>query len=131
MTKKRDPRGASRKSPRKNLNPIMTETTGTKCTVELPFDLRFTIRLHTTEEHLEEATEHFQDPDKEWALQAQHAVQRWLNQEIVPNLRNELHDVTPFGNLDSEASWLTGIRYSRSHVNEATYVADEAGLVDE
>ncbi len=109
----------------------MTDTTGTKCTVEVPFELRFTIRLHTTEEHLEKATGYFQDPDREWALQAERVVQRWLNQEIVPNLKNELHAVCPFGNLDDHAGWLTGIRHCRSHVKEVTYVADEAGLVDE
>ena len=109
----------------------MTDTTGTKCTIEVPFDLRFTIRLHTTEEHLDEATEHIQESNQTCALHLHSAVQRWLNQEIVPNLQKELHAIAPFGNLDDTAGWLTGIRYCRSHVDEVTYVADEAGLVDE
>ena len=108
----------------------MSSATGTHCIVEVPFDLRFTIRLKTTEEHLEKATKRFQDPDRQWALQAERVVQRWLNQEIVPNLRSELHEVTPFDNLDAVAGWLTGTRCCRSHVNEVTYVADEAGMVD-
>ncbi len=73
----------------------MSSATETRCTVEVPFNLRFNIRLHTTEEHLEKATEHFQDPDREWAFQAERVVQRWLNQEIVPNLQGELHAIAP------------------------------------
>ena len=98
---------------------------------QVPFDLRLTIRLHTTEEHLEEATEHIQESDPKLGLHTHGTVQRWLNQEFVPNLQKQLHAIAPFGNLDDTASWLTGIRYCRSHVDEVTYIADEAGLVNE
>ena len=109
----------------------MSSETETRCTVEVPFEARLTIRLLTTEEHLEKATEHLQEPDREWAFQAERVVQRWLNQEIVPQLQRELHLIAPCTNLDSTASWLTEIRACRSEMTDVTYVADEAGLVDE
>lgn len=116
----------------------MTATTNTRCIVELPFDMRFTIRVHTFEDHLKKATKHLQEPDQEWELQAQRVVQRWLYQEILPQLQGELNGIAPFSGVESHAAWVmhegAGVgrcTYGCSHVNEVTYVADEAGLVDE
>ena len=109
----------------------MSSATETRCTVEVPFDLRLTIQLYTTEEHLEKATEHLQEPNAQWGLQAYRVVQRWINQEIAPQLLREIRAISPCRNLDSEVSWLTGVRACRSEVTDITYVADEAGLVDE
>ena len=103
----------------------------TPCTVEVPFDVRLTIRINTTEERLAEATEDFQESDPCWGLQARRTVQRWLNHEIAPSLAREIRAIAPCRELDTEAAWLTGVRACRSFVTDITYVADEAGLVDE
>ena len=109
----------------------MSSERETNCTVEVPFDIRLTIKLHTTEEHLEESTDHFQDSDREWGLQAHRTFQRWINQEIAPQVLREIKAIAPCRNLDSEVAWLTGVRACRSEVTDINYVADEAGLVDE
>ena len=109
----------------------MSSATETTCTVEVPFDIRLTIRLHTTDEHLEEAVGHYLEPDRCWGIQAHRTIQRWVNQEIAPSLAREILAIAPCRELDAEAAWLTGVRACRSHVTDITYVADEAGLVDE
>lgn len=116
----------------------MSSETETRCIVEVPFEVRFAIRVHTYEKRLKNETKHLQEPDQEWELQAQRVIQRWLDQEIVPKLQGELHAIAPFGNLDSHAAWVMGAGewmgqsgYGRSHVTDITYVADEARLVDE
>ena len=110
----------------------MSSERETNCTVEVPFNLCLTIRLHTTEEHLDKTTEHLQDPDSQWGwgIQARHIVLQWLDREIAPQLLKEIRAIAPCTNLDSEVAWLTGVRACRSEVTDITYIADEAGLVD-
>ena len=110
----------------------MTATANTKCTVEVPFDLRLTIRLHGSEEQLNEATEHHRAPYTEWGEAASNErVQLWLNQEVAPQLLKKVRDLAPNGYLEEEAAWLCELSSAQSFISDITYVADEAGLVHE
>ena len=110
----------------------MTATANEKCTIEVPFDLRLTIRLHGTEQQLNAATEHHRAPYTEWGEAASNErVQRWLNQELAPQLLKQVRDCVPDAVLDTEAAWLSELSSAHSYVTDITYVADEAGLVQE
>ena len=108
----------------------MTATANEKCTIEVPFDLRLTIRLHGTREQLHKATEHLRAPYTEWDEGPSHErVQRWLNQEVAPQLLKKVRDLVPDGDLDQEAAWLSELADASSFITDITYIADEAGVV--
>ena len=110
----------------------MTATTRNYCAIEVPFDLRLTIRLEATEEQLSQATEHHRAPYTEWNQgPSNERIQRWLNQEVAPLLLKQIREFVPSNDLDTEAAWMTGAAFAHSYATDITYIADEAGLVDE